>query len=627
MAAVETALDIDADAVKFCEVLKELQGHSESRHAVFNEEFSITVVPANIPHPIRMSTGKTEPFFIVTKATTSTSEEPTSTEEHASTLVPPAVAPASNRDVVAEIEALTASVGCAQTMDPIDMDDARYLMSLYLVATESNTTGERECGRWWPVLMACRTIDGETEQHTIMGVERHTNGDIESHRIPLPIKQPPVSKKECDSIRDAIDSYTKKFRLRPETKICTSAAAVYDILGSPDCFDSSSLSVYFYWKSPAAMFTPPPYSANALMRARAVPGDSKSPAHWLLQDVTTLQQLASIAHDIHNDQRWHAGPAVVDQTESFLDRIKSDACFPQSAPCPVGGSGESVSTLSRRTDLDFTEHLWEFCKTANSFADLRSILAVVFRALQTGQVQPMIHKTNHTRIGAVARGCLLASTGTGTPTTAATLRDDMQQLADPTQLVLAVAELGVSKLRRDYSAYFLGEEMSTSSQLAFYFNDNVALDDKVERIGRLHCLLEVLLLAKGYGDIPHANLRQLFRDGVEYYTTHAKDSLPFFELSFPAFSESASKVKRLCGTMDPAKWNLNLSHDNASAANSSSIATKNASSMAVLHSTVKESFGVVTPEESSLPSCLYSSVDFNDTAFFTTISSREICVS
>eukprot|EP00041_Stephanoeca_diplocostata_P016943 m.336394 g.336394 ORF g.336394 m.336394 type:complete len:57 (-) comp20534_c0_seq4:2467-2637(-) len=36
MAAVETALDIDADAVKFCEVLKELQGHSESRHAVFN---------------------------------------------------------------------------------------------------------------------------------------------------------------------------------------------------------------------------------------------------------------------------------------------------------------------------------------------------------------------------------------------------------------------------------------------------------------------------------------------------------------------------------------------------------------------------------------------------------------
>lgn len=31
------------------------------------------------------------------------------------------------------------------------------------------------------------------------------------------------------------------------------------------------------------------------------------------------------------------------------------------------------------TDLDFTEHLWEFCKTANSFSDLRSILAVVFR--------------------------------------------------------------------------------------------------------------------------------------------------------------------------------------------------------------------------------------------------------
>lgn len=42
-----------------------------------------------------------------------------------------------------------------------------------------------------------------------------------------------------------------------------------------------------------------------------------------------------------------------------------------------------------------------------------------------------------------------------------------------------------------------GEEMSTSSQLAFYFNDTVALDEQVERIGRLHRLLEVCALCWG----------------------------------------------------------------------------------------------------------------------------------
>lgn len=84
----------------------------------------------------------------------------------------------------------------------------RYLMSVYLVATEKTLPT-----KWWPVLMACSNTDAAREQPVVMGMERHVNGDIESHRIPLPgmHKHSPLAclaalrKPNCDSFEHLHD--------------------------------------------------------------------------------------------------------------------------------------------------------------------------------------------------------------------------------------------------------------------------------------------------------------------------------------------------------------------------------------------------------------------------------------
>ena len=60
----------------------------------------------------------------------------------------------------------------------------------------------------------------------------------------------------------------------------------------------------------------------------------------------------------------------------------------------------------QRNDLDFTDRLWEFCKEANGYLELRNALGLVFRGLQNGSLQPMIHRTNKSMIAEVARRCL-----------------------------------------------------------------------------------------------------------------------------------------------------------------------------------------------------------------------------
>jgi hypothetical protein len=110
-----------------------------------------------------------------------------------------------------------------------------------------------------------------------------------------------------------------------------------------------------------------------------------------------------------------------------------------------GKSGTSnAAKLERRGDLDFTERLWDLCKAANSFEDMRAALAQVFRALQSGRLQPMVHKSNTTAIGTVARQCLMRTTDAAA---AGQLRDNMHRLSDASRLVAAVAEIGLAKLR------------------------------------------------------------------------------------------------------------------------------------------------------------------------------------
>lgn len=442
----------------------------------------------------------------------------------------------------------------------VEADDARHFLSTYMLAT----VGAEDA---WPVLVPCKA-DG-VDAPLVLGLRRDNRGVV-SYRLPL-MDSTPTSKSSAPSLTQLLERYHAVIppglpRGAPKQRI----SAIYDIIGAADEPSMSSVALMFEWTETPKTFSPPPYSASSLMKARVLPGDPKSPASWLYADMKQLDTFAACAASETPESETGWGGAgteeIRDTVASFIAEVVADGGRPPTVAAPaLDGAcrGTNAGKITPRSDLDFTERLWGLCKGAASFDDLRKSLAQVFRALQTGQIQPMVHRSNNSTIANVARQCLLQ---TSDPAIATQLRESMQRLSDPVALVSAVVEIGLTKLRRDYAAYFVGEELSTGQQLEHFLSDSVPLSERVLRLHHLHEVLELVVTVKAYCDVPHTSIRKLFMNALQQYrktppaTIDGTDA-PTFELQFPSFSESASQVKRMCAEMDPSKWTVELFDD------------------------------------------------------------------
>jgi len=355
--------------------------------------------------------------------------------------------------------------------------------------------------------------------------------------------------------------------------------AVYDMLGSPSVKTQtvqSSISIDFSWQEAAELLSVPPSSANATLHIRSVPGDSQSVAHSLHSDLCALTrmekrskafQAAKAEQAAVDTVAWAADASqqcIEAEVQHFIETLSSASAAGSSAGSRATSNVDMESrpeqTLSKRSDLDFSEHLWDFVKVASSYSDLRGAMGKVFRALQNHAFQPTIHRTNSTMIGRVAAQFLTLSRDGCAPPGAPRhddLRSLLQSMADPIRLLESVVEIGAAKLQRDYSSHLIGEELCTGQQLADFLEN--AEGSLAERLAKLHNILELFVVTKGYCDIAHSSLRELVGGAMNYYLKQSSKSLPVFVLPLPAFSESALKVKRLCSTAEPRRWSARIS--------------------------------------------------------------------
>ena len=169
---------------------------------------------------------------------------------------------------------------------------------------------------------------------------------------------------------------------------------------------------------------PPSSSASADIKIRAVPGDAQSIAHPLFTELTILQGLdaqrnaaAEAAADgdaeaaAVEEMAWMVGGGAVDDAgnaveqpgvsegiAAFVARLADTSAAATAARASDAAherdAAESAGqvSLSVRSDLDFTELLWDFVKGANNYRDLRKALTGVFKSLQQGTFQPTVHK-------------------------------------------------------------------------------------------------------------------------------------------------------------------------------------------------------------------------------------------
>lgn len=426
----------------------------------------------------------------------------------------------------------------------------------------------------------------------------------------------PATSKEVAPLDQLVDKYTKAAAASPgaasndrvnvastgsagtsSSTAAKEAHAVFEMLGSAINdnngmgLSQSSISVHFWWNNPTETLAPPSSSASAELKIRAVPGDSQSIAHPLFAELAILQgldaQRKAAAEAIADggaaaveEMAWMVGGGMaadesgneVEQPEvsagiaEFVARLADTSAAAVAARSADAAhdrdSAEAAgqASLSVRSDLDFTELLWDFVKGATSFRDLRKALTGVFKALQQGTFQPTVHKSNTTLIGRVALHFLSVHRGLteGSTIDASALSQLLKSLADPCGLIDYIIEIGAEKLKRDYSSHLIGEELCTGRHLETFFETVSGNGTAVEMLARLHNVVELFAVSKSYIDVAHASLRELVTAALAHYSTHPSVSLPIFAMLLPAFSESALKVKRLCGTVEPARWSVRL---------------------------------------------------------------------
>ena len=427
----------------------------------------------------------------------------------------------------------------------------------------------------------------------------------------------PASSKEVKPLEHFVDKYNataETSNANNDAKVSKEAHAVFEMLGTAIDdnnglgLSQSSISIHFWWNSPTETLAPPSSSAAAEIKIRAVPGDAQSIAHPLFAELTILQGLdaqrgaaAEAAADgeaaAFEEMAWMVGSssssssssssggapsAAVDEAgneveqpdvsagiAAFVARLADNsaaACAQRASEAAHERDAAETAgqaSLSVRSDLDFTEQLWDFVKGANSYHDLRKALTGVFRALQQGTFQPTVHKSNTTLIGRVALHFLSVHRGLteGATIDAGALGELLQSLSDPCKLIDCIIEIGAEKLKRDYSSHLIGEELCTGRHLETFFR-SVAMPasacSAAEALARLHNVVELFAVSKSYVDVAHASLRELVTAALAYYGAHESNVLPIFAMSLPAFSESALKVKRLCATVEPARWSVRV---------------------------------------------------------------------
>ena len=326
------------------------------------------------------------------------------------------------------------------------------------------------------------------------------------------------------------------------------------------------LTVQFSWNSPEALLSPPPQSADAVVKISATPGYLFSPGLASYNELNTLLRLCNIAmgkatwsslsesFDEESTTVPTSTKPLSEKVNSFLEDISSPLSQP--AELTVISPTSENKVYEPRKDLDFAERLWLFAKDATSLEDLQQIFAEVFKAVLLGRVQPFVHRSSTSVLSSLLRKVLL----TPNMDEKQDLAPKFQNLLTESKICTCLVQLGIEKVLRDYRAFFIGADIATGDQLDQFIS--AAQGSQLERchaLCKLHCILELLSSALSFLKLPPPSLSALFKMALEVYresTFNGFSTTPVFSLPLPAYSTALKSLASFCSSLAPKKWVL-----------------------------------------------------------------------
>ncbi|KAK9762375.1 hypothetical protein K7432_011938 [Basidiobolus ranarum] len=578
MPDIDTAQQIGHEFHKVLEELTEITDSTESLAFASFEDVFIWYIPKHVYHPIKDQFGP-RPFFLITSATEDDQPFSVAVENINRIVVGPV--PTGKKAFLGGTENYLSSGRYSQRciwpqerVEAISKDSARFYLSNYAL------THNQEIKKSLPAIFiySFEAIDSE-DSKMYSGIEAIVKEDQVNFLLyqikdgGCVAKSKEDAKAPIPTLEELVEDFQDLVGSTSHEPSESRAFSRYEILSGSVSKESqtSSVTMEVAWDGMAKMLSAPPTSALVTLLVKSVDGNLDYENHIATQPLLNeLNQLIAWYDCCSQGIPWESKvrkQGIASGIDDFLDDVINEGGMAISEETTGVESG-MFNTLPVRKDLDFTEKLWKYCQEAVDADEIIDCLTATIEELETGKLQPLVHKGNHSSLANLIRDCLKLSklqiTADYQEQKETISRSFDYWLEQPLECMV---EVGISKLKRDYCHYLIGNDLATWDTLEPFLEPTISLEDQLQRLRYLHRILELWSLVKtNILAIPYESLRVLVQDTISHYNQFLSDpeanefELPLYAtINLPRFSNETDKLlTSLVRSFDPCYWELSL---------------------------------------------------------------------
>ncbi|XP_072173598.1 protein zwilch homolog [Diadema setosum] len=434
----------------------------------------------------------------------------------------------SELDIIPEREDISGFDSQLQDTSLLAVEDARDILSMYtLIHSPSmrENNGGAQRTPLLPIWIQCDSRD--PERTALLGCEVVQGSSQDEWQLVVTTvtsEGPIQSKSDIPSLQEILlrghgDASSKN--------MITQAFAQYEVI-CPVCADtslsethaSSFAAVECTWSNVKKTIQSP-IDASCKVLIRAVPGDISTTPLAVHQELCMLVMFTRSLTT--REVSWPTKERKV-SIEDLINDLLADIREGPQYRRKLGDESEDGEnklcwrSAFDRSDLDFTEKIWIILRdNATCYDDIKTAFALVISELNKGLIQPMIHGNNKTSLAEQIR----------------LLYKDPSHVLDLHQFpMVLLVEIGIDKLQRDYTHFFIAQKLTTLHSLEWYITPIGLLTpaDLVSRLECLHCVLQLTILASQSLGLPTNNILTLIRSALAHYKGHPPDDQHTFVL-------------------------------------------------------------------------------------------------
>lgn len=337
------------------------------------------------------------------------------------------------------------------------------------------------------------------------------------------------------------------------THTITQVDAKYDVLRHYDPSQQSSrediMVLDCSWQKAAVLQQPPSADAACHLNVQILPGNERSPARSVFKEMRFVKQLVECltsgavawAPDLN-------GPTLIDKVKTLLQgsrkgsyRGKSETPF-----ADVGWNSSDFDlyietvVMSKRQPVDFTDEMWNAMSGCGTYQELREGFSMIFRAVQAGEIKPLIVPKNGTKVGAYLRNM------------SPHFRPECTM--EGLMPVRMLTEIGLQKLQRDFVNIFVGLELASQEQLVPFLVCPTLTNEALGDLWKLQAVLDMIMLCKTYLHLPIHYLSGYTREALKYFSNCERGKY-IHKFRFPL---KVPLVRVVLENVSPMEWTASI---------------------------------------------------------------------